>query len=312
MRYLDQTNILEIGNNWKDLIKVIESTVISEKKGEFAQPIKPYLRFNDLTNRIIAMPAYVGGKTEMAGIKWIASFPGNINKNKPRASSVTILNNSETGEVESIINTVEVSKIRTSAVTGLILDRYLNSIKKKIKILIIGFGPIGQTHYEMLRKNFNEHIEEISIYDLRKIDFNNLQSNDKFIDEWQSAFKDADVVITTTVAKERYVNIEPKKDCLLLNVSLRDYTTEMFEYVKENIIVDNWEEVNRENTDIENFHLNCGLKEESVSTIYDAIQEGFFKRGRYFFSPMGMAIFDIAVATYFYHKAKEKNIGLEI
>jgi len=312
MRYLNQENILTLGNNWKALIKVIEDTVIAEKKGEYAQPIKPYLRFNDMTNRIIAMPAYVGGQTDMAGIKWIASFPDNINKNKPRASSVTILNNSESGEVESIINTVEVSKIRTSAVTGLLLDRYLKTLSKKVNVLIIGFGPIGQTHYDMLRNNFNDKIEKVLIYDLRKIEYDKLKQNDSFVEDWQEEFKKADVVITTTVAKERYINIEPKKDCLLLNVSLRDYKTEMYQYVKDNIIVDNWEEVNRENTDVENFYLNCGLKEEKVVTIYEAIQDGYFKKGRYFFSPMGMAIFDIAVATYYYNKAKKENIGLEI
>lgn len=47
---------------------------------EFAQPIKPYLRYNNLKNRIIAMPAYAGGECDMAGIKWIASYPDNINQ----------------------------------------------------------------------------------------------------------------------------------------------------------------------------------------------------------------------------------------
>ncbi|MBE7074213.1 MAG: 2,3-diaminopropionate biosynthesis protein SbnB [Clostridiales bacterium] len=312
MRYLDQSDIIKIGNNWGDLISVIEDTVIAEKKGDFAQPIKPYLRFNDLTNRIIAMPAFVGGKTDMAGIKWIASFPNNIYSNIPRANSVTVLNNSKTGEVESIINTVEVSKIRTSAVSGLLLDKYLKSFNGKAKVLIIGFGPIGQTHYNMLRNHFSDKLEKVEIFDLRKIEYSNLDAKDCFIEDWQSAFGQADVVITTTVAKERYINLMPKENCLLLNVSLRDYKTEMFEYVKENIIVDNWEEINRENTDIENYYLNSGLQEQDVVTIYDALQDGYFKQGRYFFNPMGMAIFDIAIATYFYNKAKKENVGKEL
>ena len=63
---------------------------------------------------------------------------------------------------------------------------------------------------------------------------------------------------------------------------------------------------------IENFYINKNLKEEDVVTIYDAIQKDYFKKGRYFFSPMGMAIFDIAIATYYYNKAKKENIGKEI
>ena len=312
MRYLDQEDIIKLGNNWGELINIIEDTVIAEKNNDFAQPIKPYLRFNDLTNRIIAMPAFVGGKTDMAGIKWIASFPKNIDKNIPRANSVTILNNSQTGEVESIINTVEVSKIRTSAVSGLLLEKYLKSFSGKAKVLIIGFGPIGQMHYDLLRNQFDEKVEKVSVYDLRKIEYNNFKRKDGFVDNWEKEFAEADVVMTTTVAKERYISVKPKENCLLLNVSLRDYKTEMFDYVKENIIVDNWEEVNRENTDIENFYLNKGLKEEDVVTIYDALQEGYFKKGRYFFSPMGMAIFDIAIATYYFSKARKENVGKEL
>jgi len=312
MRYLDQNDIVSLGTNWKELIDVIEDTVITEKKGDFSQPIKPYLRYKDLTNRIIAMPAFVGGKTDKAGIKWIASFPNNIHKGLPRANSVTVLNNSDTGQVESIINTVEVSKIRTSAVSGLILDKYLKNRDEKVKVLIIGFGPIGQTHYKMLRDYFDDKISSVYIYDLRKITYDKLKQNDKFINDWRTLFDDMDVVITTTVSNERYIEQEPKTNCLLLNVSLRDYKIEMFEKVKDNIIVDNWEEVNRENTDIENFSLNCGLKEDDVVSIYDAIQPDFFKKGVYFFNPMGMAIFDIAIANYYYEKAKEKGIGKEL
>ena len=248
----------------------------------------------------------------MAGIKWIASFPNNIHNNIPRANSVTVLNNSQTGEVEAIINTVEVSKIRTSAVSGLLLDRYLRKFKEKVKVLIIGFGPIGQTHYDLLRNYFSDKIEKVSIYDLRKIEYYNFHPNDNFIEDWEREFQTADVVITTTVSRERYINAKPKNNSLLLNVSLRDYKTEMFDKVKEHIIVDNWEEVNRENTDIENYYLNCGLQEKDVVTIYDALTDDYFKEGVYFFNPMGMAIFDIAIATYYYKKAKKENIGKEL
>jgi N-[(2S)-2-amino-2-carboxyethyl]-L-glutamate dehydrogenase len=61
MLYLNQSDIENIGIDWVSITKVIESTVRRLGENDFAQPIKPYLRYQDLKNRIIAMPAYVGG-----------------------------------------------------------------------------------------------------------------------------------------------------------------------------------------------------------------------------------------------------------
>ena len=54
MRYLNKNDILSIGMNWNETIDVIEKAVRSLNDKDFAQPVKPYLRYRDLTNRIIA------------------------------------------------------------------------------------------------------------------------------------------------------------------------------------------------------------------------------------------------------------------
>src|SRR5580693_5366620 len=104
MKYLNEQDIQAIGINWTKIIDVISSGVDAIRNMTYAQPVKPYLRYNDMTNRIIAMPAYIGSPFNVAGIKWIASFPGNVARGKPRAHSVIILNDELTGEPISIIN----------------------------------------------------------------------------------------------------------------------------------------------------------------------------------------------------------------
>jgi ornithine cyclodeaminase len=316
MYYLNETHIKEMGLNWKASIEQIENAVLCLDRGEFAQPIKPYLRYKDLTNRIIAMPAYLGAPFDVAGIKWIASFPNNINLGIPRAHSVVILNNAETGEPFAIVNTALLSIIRTASVSGLILKHFLKQRKfDKIKLGMTGFGPIGQYHLKMCKDIIGTRLSGINIYDKRDIstyarglEFNSCSS-------WEEAYEDADVFITCTVSKSPYIDKKPKPGSLHLNVSLRDYQSNTFDYFKDAISVDDWEEICRENTDIERFHLEKGLKKENTHSIIDIVKgciSSYDSSAPVMFNPMGMAIFDMAIAKQYLSLAHQLKVGQQL
>lgn len=321
MIYLNEKNIIEIGVDWEKLIDIIEGAVKCLGTGDFAQPVKPYLRYRDLKNRIIAMPAFVGGEFNMAGIKWIASFPDNIKSGIPRAHSVVILNNAETGEPVGIINTALLSILRTASVTGLMI-RYFEKLRplKNICLGIIGWGPIGQYHFKMCSTLLANRLSKIFLYDLRKIDQSIINFGDKdkieVVGSWEEAYRDADVFITCTVSNAPYIDKPPKKGSLQLNVSLRDYKTDMFDYVKNSIIVDNWEEVCREKTDIEMLHIEKGLQSEYTKSIIDVVMnhcmKDFAEDIPIMFNPMGMAVFDMAVGAYYLEEARARNIGTNL
>src|SRR5580658_4185064 len=113
MKLLDESGIRAIGTDWNKTVDIIQEAVRCLEVNDFSQPVKPYLRYRNRKNRIIAMPAFVGGRINKAGIKWIASFPDNIHKGFPRAHSVVILNDADTGEPVCIICTPLLSIIRT-------------------------------------------------------------------------------------------------------------------------------------------------------------------------------------------------------
>ena len=261
----------------------------------------------DLKNRIIAMPAFVGGDINMAGIKWIASFPENIDQGIPRAHSVTILNEAETGRPLCTINTPLLSIIRTASVSGLIIKHFDESRDlSKVKVGITGFGPIGQYHVKMCEALLGDKVDEILVYDKRPIDEQLLKISDKLkvVNSWEDAYVDADIFMTCTVSDAPYIDKQPKKGPLHLNVSLRDYKSEMMDFFKDSIFVDDWEEVCREKTDIEMMHINHGLQEGDTQSIVDLIyNKGFEKYNKdvpIMFNPMGMAVFDIATGKYYY------------
>jgi N-[(2S)-2-amino-2-carboxyethyl]-L-glutamate dehydrogenase len=313
MFYINDCNIIEIGINWSETIEVIKASTECLLKREYAQPIKPYLRYGDMKNRIIAMPGYIGGDFDVSGIKWIASFPDNIAKKIPRAHSIVILNKANTGQPVAIFNTPLISIIRTASVSGAIIEAF-DKVRKfsNITICIIGWGPIGQYHLKMCMSIWGDRIYRIELYDLKSVDISNIDSKYKdkihICSSWEEAYCDANIIITCTVSEVPYINRKPKEGALLLNVSLRDFKTNIYEYVNSSIFVDDWDEVCRENTDIEVFHKVFGLQKENTKSIIDILCGDAFteydNEEVIMFNPMGMAVFDIAIGKYYLDKAK--------
>ena len=320
MLYLNEKDLLKMGFNWNATIDVIEQAVHCLEQKDFVQPIKPYLRYRDLTNRIIALIAFVGGKINLAGIKWIASFPSNIDHGLPRAHSVVILNEADTGVPVATINTALLSIVRTASVSGLMIRHFLKARPlQKANVAILGWGPIGRHHYKMVSEIMQGRINKISLFDIRGVDPKTIDGPAKdqtvVVKSWQEAYADADIFITCTVSKAPYVDQKPKAGSLQLNCSLRDYKTSILDFTKA-IIVDDWEEVCREKTDIEMMHKERGLQEQDTKSIVDVVcrnaMAGYAKDEAIMFNPMGMAVFDVATGRYYLDKAKALKIGLEL
>ncbi|GAB6929141.1 2,3-diaminopropionate biosynthesis protein SbnB [Paenibacillus sp. JCM 10914] len=317
MLYLHDGHIRELGMDWKALVDLMEGILRIKDSGDSVHPLKPYLRFRAPENRIIAMPAYVGGSVDMSGIKWIASFPGNRQLGLPRAHNTLILNHTSTGEPLAVLYSGMLNGIRTAAVSGVMLTAFQAARQlKHVRVGIIGWGPVGQMHLRMCKALLGDRLERVRLYDLQHIDPQTVPADVRNItdiaDTWQSVYQAADILITCTVSEKRYIDQKPAEGMLLLHVSLRDYTTDSVANLKA-IVVDEWQEVCRENTDIELLHLNNGLQEADVLTLADIVcRDGlnaFEGRETVFFNPMGLAVFDIGVASYYYQKARQLGIG---
>ncbi|MRV37710.1 2,3-diaminopropionate biosynthesis protein SbnB, partial [Staphylococcus aureus] len=64
--YLSKSEIIKLGGNSSNLyIEAVSYALTLHARGEIIQPLKPYLRWrgneNHIADRIIAMPAYLGG-----------------------------------------------------------------------------------------------------------------------------------------------------------------------------------------------------------------------------------------------------------
>lgn len=324
MLYLDEKTVRELKPDWKTSLEVINRAVKAIYAGNYTQPIKPYLRFGDHSNRIIAMPAFLGFPFQTAGIKWIASFPGNLEKQLPRAHSLTILNDPSTGKPIAVMNSSLISGLRTAAITGLLIQSFIQAFhNKEFNVGLVGVGPIGRLHIEMLEDLFGEKIKKISVFDKnieRVKDLPQQESSLNPVESWQKAYQDADLFLTCTTSSQSYINIYPKPGSLHLNISLRDYCPEIV-IKSSHLVVDDWDEVCRENTDIENAHKSHGLNKSKTLSFASVIQSNYFSTidlRRFeeeqfaMFHPMGMGLFDMALSQFFYDQAIEMKKGIRL
>src|SRR5437660_9836369 len=72
--------------NRHECIRIVREAYLAHADGQSVNPDSYFLKFPDKPDcRIIALPAYVGNGFDVAGLKWIASFPGNVTRGFPRA-----------------------------------------------------------------------------------------------------------------------------------------------------------------------------------------------------------------------------------
>ena len=100
----------------KQITELVEATYRLHGAGDSVNPPSYFLRFPDRpSDRIIALPASIGGKVRVDGLKWISSFPGNVAAGIPRASAVLILNDHDTGYPFACLESSIISATRTAA-----------------------------------------------------------------------------------------------------------------------------------------------------------------------------------------------------
>src|SRR6266568_1656186 len=148
-----------------ECIQIVREAYLAHAAGRSVNPDSYFLKFPDKPDcRIIALPAYLGDGFDVAGLKWIASYPANIRRGFPRASAVLVLNNYETGYPFAILESSIISAARTAASAAL-AAYWLNGQSCRAHSLgIVGTGFIARYVYEFL-VDTGWTIEEVRLHD---------------------------------------------------------------------------------------------------------------------------------------------------
>src|SRR5437773_2576474 len=148
-----------------ECVEIVRDAYLAHARGQTVNPDSFFLRFPEKPDcRIIALPAYLGDGCGVAGLKWIASYPGNTQRGFPRASAVLVLNNYDTGYPFAILESSIISASRTAA-SAVLAAYWLNGRSRRAHSLgIVGTGFIARYVYDFL-VDTGWTIEEVWLHD---------------------------------------------------------------------------------------------------------------------------------------------------
>ncbi|HSU82738.1 MAG TPA: 2,3-diaminopropionate biosynthesis protein SbnB [Thermoanaerobaculia bacterium] len=306
-----------------ELIDLVGRAYVAHRSGARSLPHSTFLRFpHDERNRIIALPAYLGDGFGVAGMKWIASFPANVERSMERASAVLILNSCETGRPEAILESSVISARRTAASAALAARALLEGAVPE-RVGLIGTGVINLEVARFLRAAM-PGTSRFLLYDLdpgraRRFAETLRETLGSGI-ETELAGRD-EVLATCPLISFATTAIRPhvedlsgcRPGAVILHLSLRDLAPEVI--LTCDNVVDDPDHVCRAQTSLHLAEQATGGRGFIRCTLADILQgtEPPRRDGRIaVFSPFGLGVLDIAVGQRIADLARTTGLGTHI
>lgn len=306
-----------------ELIGKARTAYEAHAKAASSLPHSVFLSFPEQPrNRIIALPAYLGAGFEIAGMKWVSSFPQNLESGMDRASAVIILNSAQTGRPQAILEGSVISAKRTAASAVLGAKNLARGPVNSVGM--IGCGLINFEIARFLLAQFPS-LKTFYLYDRTPADAARfakkcraLSGHVKVVlrESAESVLESSTLISIATTATEPF--IESLDACrpgsAILHISLRDLTPQVI--LKCINVVDDVDHVCRARTSVHLAEQMVGHRDFIKCTLADitngtvAWPEG--REQTTVFSPFGLGVLDLAVGKYVYELAQERNVGTKI
>lgn len=294
--------------------------------------------------RFMAMPAYLGGKFDMAGMKWYGSNTENRRKGLPRSILMLTLNDKDTGAPLAYMSANILSAYRTGAVPGVGV-KYFSKEDSRV-VGIIGPGVMNKTAFDAIMA-VRSYIETVKVKGrsgkssdsfIRYVKDHYPRVNDiRVVDSEEEAVRDSDIVSIATSSPTGDVNNYPYIDekwmkpgalfcCPAAARFEDDFIINRARTVADNIqLYEAWEE----EMDFPAYHsipipaVHCmdlvtegKMRKEQIDDLGEVIIGNIpvhrKKDEIIIYSIGGMPIEDVAWGTIVYRNALEKGIGTKL
>jgi N-[(2S)-2-amino-2-carboxyethyl]-L-glutamate dehydrogenase len=308
----------------REVIDAVKDAYIQHQAGLSCLPHSVFVRFPDrVKERIIALPGYLGGKDEVAGIKWISSFPGNHDLGISRASAVMVMNSLQTGRPEALLEGSLISAARTAASAALAAD--VLHAPGEIDVLgIVGCGLISR---EIVRYvvSLGRKIGRVLVFDL---DHEKAKRYAEVLapitgsipvqacDQLQEVMSRSHVISFATTAVEPTVSDISmcRPATTILHISLRDLVADVV--LKTDNLVDDTDHALRAQTSLHLAEQKVGHRDFVRGTLAEVLNGSKAPRRQandvVVFSPFGLGVLDLALARLVMARARATRQGTRV
>ncbi|MFJ9544838.1 2,3-diaminopropionate biosynthesis protein SbnB [Streptomyces erythrochromogenes] len=305
----------------QDIVDVVRDTYLAHEAGDSVNPDSYFLRFPEKPDaRIIALPAHLGAGADVSGIKWISSFPANIERGIPRASAALLLNDYETGYPFACLEASQISAARTAA-SAVLAAEQLTGGRTAGKLAVVGAGIIARNILEFFKAR-DWQLGSVTVHDkseeygsaLAAHATNALGYPAGTEGDLAEALAGADVVVLATTAAEPYI-LDPEAFApgqTVLNISLRDIGPELIEGAYN--ILDDVEHCMKANTSPHLAEQKYGDRHFVTGTLAQFVKGEVTTGGDkpVIFSPFGLGVLDLAVGLHVFRAARASGEAVEI
>lgn len=319
LRGAEISSLLE--NCETEIIDTVQSAYETHARGASSLPRSNFLRFpGENKNRIIALPAYLGDDFQMAGIKWVSSFPGNLEQGLDRASAVMILNSTETGRPQAILEGSIINAKRTAASAAL-AARAIRENRETTTAGIIGCGLINFQIVQFLLTAC-PRIRRLVVFDLvpSRVQHFKISCEQRFpgltvevaVDNAALLGSCHVVSFATTALAPHIFDLSPcAPGTTILHISLRDLSPELI--LANDNVVDDIEHVCQAETSVHLAEQLAGGRDFIRCTLADILMRNAPATtnpdGIVIFSPFGMGVLDLALGKLAYEQGRKKRMG---
>jgi ornithine cyclodeaminase/alanine dehydrogenase len=320
---ISQKEIESLGIHVSEVMDVVEQgfTLKGQKKMEMPAKIGIHPRHDCF---IHAMPCWVGGDVDVAGIKWVSGYPINQARGLPYITGIMALNEAETGFVNAIMDANWITAWRTGAASGVCAKHMADPDSETIAV--VGLGVQGRTNTAALLEALPK-VKTVKVYDSFPSQVQKyMEAVAPFLKGAQvvpcatveDCVKSADVVVTCTpiVAKpKRFVRSEwLKEEMLAISVDYdsafdADVMTGATAFVCDDLNQYLW-------TQEQGIYFQEGYPaREQITGDMGQVCAGLVKpsmKGRRGAVLMGIASHDVMTARLILGKAKAGNVGTTV
>lgn len=303
------------------IVETVRRAYEAHARGRSSLPHSVFLGFGEgRRERIIALPAYLADEGGGAGLKWVSSFPQNLEKGLDRASAVIILNAVETGRPEALMEGSIISAKRTAASAAL-AARTLSEGRAPDSVALVGCGLINFETLRFLRSGF-EGVSELYLYDTDRaraeqfearcaVTFGGLRT--RIVKDTRAALAASPLVSFATTAVVPHVSdlSAAANGSVILHISLRDLTPEVI--LGCDNVVDDVDHVCRAQTSVHLAEKLTGSRDFIRCALGDILTGAAPARASEdrvtVFSPFGLGILDVALSRFAYDSAVKGGVG---